>query len=88
MAYDKCQREVIVIKFAGTISCARSLEAKFPSSEIGEFNYFPERMPFVRIGQGSRREDEFDPMDYLHMQPSENDDERCYQMNQDFARGE
>ena len=88
MTNDKCEREVVLIKFAGTISCARSLEAKFPSSEIGEFNYYPERMPFVRIGPGGPRKDEIDPLDYLHMQPSEDDDERCYQMKQDFARGE
>jgi hypothetical protein len=88
MTNDMCQREAIVIKFAGSIECARSLQAKFPSSEIGKYDYYPERMPFVRIGPGIPSENEFDPMDYLHMQPSENDDERCYQMKQGFARGE
>ena len=88
MTKDKCEREVLIMKFAGTIDCARSLEAKFPTAEIGKFQYHPERMPFLRIGglDDSPSEDEVDPMDYLNMLPSE-DDERCYQMTQGFARG-
>ena len=79
MTRDTCRRTAALFRYTSSVSCARSLQMKYPEEAFASFTTFPDKIPFLQLGGQQEMLNPDYPLDIYHRFPStEKANDRCF----------